>query len=98
MVTAARAVGLVQQADRMDAKSAATPRNGSKQSLTAEKSWRASETARIGRNPMARWTQSLPSTASVRLIKAPCRFFPTCDAGLAHQARARISTQFLFPP
>ena len=95
---AARTVGLVQQADGMDAKSAAMARNGSMQSLTAEKNWRTSETARIGRRPTALWTQSLPSAARFRLMKVPCRFIPTGDARPTRQARARISAQFLFPP
>jgi hypothetical protein len=82
MVMAARAVGLVQKADGMNARSAATPRNDSKQSLTAEMSWRTSKAARIDECPMASWTQGLPST-SFRLIRPPCRFFPTGDARLA---------------
>jgi hypothetical protein len=97
MVTTARAVGLVQKADGMDARSAATPRNDSKQSLTAEMSWRTSKAARIDECPMASWTQGLPST-SFQLMKAPLPVLPDWRRETGDQARARISTQFLFPP
>jgi len=47
MVMAPSALELVQKAAGMDAKSAATPRSGSKQFLTTEKTWRTNEAARI---------------------------------------------------
>src|SRR5882757_5873182 len=43
--------------------------------------WRTSKAAWIDECPTASWTQGLPST-SFRLMKAPCRFFPTGDARL----------------
>src|SRR5258707_1285443 len=97
MVMAARTVGLVQKADGMDAGSAATPRNDSKQSLTAEMTWRTSKAARIDECPMASWTQGLPST-SFRLMKAPLPVLPDWRRETDDHARARISTRFLLPP
>src|SRR6266702_5274524 len=47
MVMAPNALELVQKAAGMDAKSAATPRSGSKQFLTTNKTWRTNEAARI---------------------------------------------------
>src|SRR6266702_7221832 len=96
MVMAPSALELVQKAAGMDAKSAATPRSGSKQFRTTEKTWRTNEAARIDQRPMALRMQCLPSTASMRLMKAPLPLFPAQPAqDWRRRARERISALVL---
>src|SRR6266566_6262220 len=86
---APNALELVQKAAGMDAKSAA-------QSLTTEKTWRTNEAARIDQRPMARRMQCPPSTASIRLMKAPLPLFPAQPApDWRRWARERISALVL---
>ena len=67
----ARASRLARVANGMKAMSAAGPRNGAKEYLTAEKNRGTSETAWTGEYPMERRMQSLPSVARFRLMRPP---------------------------
>jgi hypothetical protein len=97
MVVTARTVGLVQHANGTNAESAARPRNGARQLLTAEKIDEGDKVVQTGGRAKDMRMQCLPSIARFRLMKAPCHSFPVDHAGLARRVRAPISTRFLFP-
>ncbi|MGX1318517.1 hypothetical protein AB7M17_001970 [Bradyrhizobium sp. USDA 377] len=87
-MTVANAGGGARKKATTNAKYVAASQKGAKQSLTIDMSWWAGEDVRIARR--------LPPTESFRLIKAPCRFFPTGDidctpAACANQHATLIS-------
>ena len=76
MVMTARTVGLVPHANGINAGSAARPRNGARQLLTAEKNRREKKVVRTGGRPKDMRMQCLPSIARFRLMKAPLPLIP----------------------
>ncbi|MBB4374091.1 hypothetical protein GGD63_006920 [Bradyrhizobium sp. cir1] len=92
VLTVANAGGGARTKAATDARYVAASLKGAKQSLTIDLSRWAREAARIARRPMALVIQCLPPTESFRLIKPPCRFFPTGDIGL-HASRVRESAR-----
>ena len=71
MVVTARTVGLVQHANGMNAGSAARPRNGARQLLTAEKIDEGDKVVRTGGRAKDMRMQCLPSIARFRLMRRP---------------------------
>src|SRR5438270_10495719 len=76
----------------MDAESAATRRQGSKQYLKIAGTRPTNEGARVDRRPMAARMQCF------RLMKAPCRFYLRNPSQIGPPAHQRISVPFSFRP
>ncbi|EIG60483.1 hypothetical protein Bra1253DRAFT_05245 [Bradyrhizobium sp. WSM1253] len=76
----------------MDAESAATRRQGSKQCLRIAGTRPTNEGARVDRRPMAARMQCF------RLMKAPCRFYLRNPSQIGPPAHQRISVPFSFRP